>query len=435
MREKHSMVGLVMLLAGVLPAGCGGHGATASPTAETSAATPAQAIAVTTAAAVSRAMPETLSLTGTLLADEDSRLAPVVPGRVVEVLVERGDHVEQGQPLVRLRDVDFRLQAASARAQLAQARARLGIEAGARAPSPDDTPEVRSAAAALALAEESLRRSEELAQRGVLPAAQLDEARTRATQARDQHASAIQGTRAAIAALGAAEAQLSLASSSLSEAIVRAPYAGEIAERNVSPGEYVTVQTNLLLLVRTDPLRLELQVPQERMSAIREGQRVQLSVDAFPDIPFEGQVRYVSAAVDRASRALVVEAVVPNADGRLRPGMFVEARIDLGRERPMTIVPPSAIFTAAGVSRAFVVRDGRIEERVVTVAERSGTEVVIAQGVNGGETLATSQLDRLTDGTTVTATAGAATAAQAPSPSPGAGAEPTTGAAAGGSEG
>lgn len=416
----------VLALASALAMGCGSSApaATASaPGAPSGAAStgPAAPISVTTAQASARAVPESIALTGTLLPDEDSRLAPVVPGRVIEVMVERGDHVEEGQPLVRLRDVDFRLQAASARAQLAQARARLGIAAGARPPAPEDTPEVRSAASALSLAEESLRRAEELGQRGVLPPAQLDEARTRAAQARDQHATALQGTRAAIASLGAAEAQLSLASSALNEALVRAPYAGEIAERNVSPGEYVTVQTPLLLLVRTNPLRLELQVPQERVGALTMDQRVVLTVDAFPGATFEGRVRYVSASVDRASRALVVEAVVPNDDGRLRPGMFAEARIELGREQPVAVVPASAVLTAAGVSRAFVVENGRIEERVVTVLERTGTEILVSQGVSAGETLATSELDRLTDGSSVTAVAATATTAPAPAPAGAAG--------------
>jgi RND family efflux transporter MFP subunit len=392
-----------LLLACVAAWGCGGSPPPTSGAAPTGGA--AAPVVVTTAQAVARDVPEAIALTGTLLADEDSRLAPVVPGRVVEVLVERGDRVEEGQPLVRLRDVDFRLQAAAARAQLEQARARLGVAAGARPAAPEDMPEVRSATAALTLADESLRRAEELAQRGVLPPAQLDEARARAAQARDQHASALQGTRAAIAALGVAEAQLSLASSALSEALVRAPYAGEIAERNVSPGEYVTVQTPLLVLVRTDPLRLELQVPQERVGSLSLGQRVVLRVDAFPETSFEGRVRYVSAAVDRASRALVVEAVVSNPDGRLRPGMFAEARIELGAQQSVAAVPPSAILTAAGVSRAFVVENGRVEERVVTVLERTATEVLVGQGVSAGQTLATSGLDHLTDGSAVTATA------------------------------
>jgi multidrug efflux pump subunit AcrA (membrane-fusion protein) len=402
----HRALPLVLL---VSSAGCGAR----TDTAATETAAPAP-LAITTIVAEGRSVPDVLALSGTLVADEDSRLSPVLPGRVVEVLVDRGAIVEEGQPLVRMRDVDYRLQSQGARAQLAQARARLGIEPGARPPAADDTPEVRSARASLQLAEDALRRAEELAQRGVLPPAQLDEARARASQARDQHAVALQNVRAAIASLGAAEAQLSIASTALAESLVRAPFAGEIAERSVAPGEYVTVQTPLLTLVRTDPLRLELQVPQERIASIHEGQRVALTVDAYPGTLFEGQVRYVSAAVDRASRAMVVEAVIPNGDRRLRPGMFAEARIALGGERPVAVVPPAAVLTSAGVSRAFVVRDGRIEERVVTVLERSAAEVVVTQGVSGGEVLASSRLDGLADGAAVTVGAAAASAPAQP---------------------
>ncbi|MBN8614963.1 MAG: efflux RND transporter periplasmic adaptor subunit [Deltaproteobacteria bacterium] len=294
-----------------------------------------------------------------------------------------------------------------------------------RPPAPDDTPEVRSAASAQSLADDNLRRAEELAQRGVFTPAQLDEARARAQQAHDQHASALQNVRGAIAALGAAEAQLSIASTAVNESTVRAPFAGEIAARGVSPGEFVTQQSSLVTLVRTDPLRLELQVPQERVSEVRVDQSVFVTVDAFPDARFEGRVRYISASVDRASRAMIIEAVVPNADGRLRPGMFVSARIELGGTQEVAVVPPAAISTSAGVSRAFVVADGHVQERVVTVLERTNDEVVLRVGVTGGETVATSNLDRLGDGVAVTV--GSAQAAGAPTPPAGAPAQPVTG--------
>ncbi len=394
--SQKSLVALAIASALLAPACSSG----AAPAATTAVAAPA-APTVTTASVEARTIPDVLALTGTLLADEESRIAPVMPGRVVEVFVDRGAVVEAGQPLVRLRDVDYRLQSASARAQLAQARARLGIEQGARPPSPDDTPEVRSAATAQTLAEDSLRRAEELAQRGVFTPAQLDEARARAQQARDQHASALQNVRGAIAALGAAEAQLSIASTAVSESIVRAPFAGEIADRSVSPGEFVTQQSALVTLVRTNPLRLELQVPQERVAEIRVDQVVDVTVDAFVDAHFAGRVRYISASVDRASRAMVVLAVIPNTDGRLRPGMFVTARIGLGGTQEVAVLPPAAVTTSAGVSRAFVVADGRVQERVVTVLERNNDEVIVRVGVSGGETVATSALDQLGDGAAV----------------------------------
>ena len=419
--SPHSLA-VIAIAAALLSPACG-SGAASSATSE--AASAAAPPTVTVASVEARTMPSVLALTGTLLADEESTIAPVMPGRVMEVLVDRGAVVEAGQPLVRLRDVDYRLQSASARSQLAQARARLGIEPGARPPPPDDTPEVRSAASARALADDNLRRAEELAQRGVFTPAQLDEARARAQQAHDQHASALQNVRGAIAALGAAEAQLSIASTAVNESIVRAPFAGEIAARGVSPGEFVTQQSSLVTLVRVDPLRLELQVPQERVSEVRVDQTVFVTVDAFPDARFEGRVRYISASVDRASRAMIVEAVVPNADGRLRPGMFVSTRIELGGSQEVAVVPPAAISTSAGVSRAFVVADGHVQERVVTVLERTNDEVVVRVGVTGGETVATSGLDRLGDGIAVTVRS--AQAAGTPAPPAGAPAQPVTG--------
>ncbi len=413
--RARARAGLVAGSAALALAACGSPPASPATTTSGAAPTATTVTTVTTAAVEARTVPTVLALTGTLLADEESRIAPVMPGRVVEVLVDRGSVVEAGQPLVRLRDVDFRLQSAAARAQLAQARARLGIEPGARAPAPDDTPEVRSARANLALAEDTLRRAGALAERGVFTAAQLDEARTRAEQAREQLTSAQQSVRGAIAALGAAEAQLSIASTAVAESTVRAPFAGEIASRNVSPGEFVSQQSTLVTLVRTNPLRLELQVPQERVAAIHAEQDVALAVDAFPGESFVGRVRYVSASVDRSTRAMVVEAIVPNDDGRLRPGMFATARIALGSTEEVAVVPPLAISTTAGVNRVFVVLNGHVEERVVTVLERGEGGVVVRTGVHGGEEVATSSLERLRDGAPVVVGA-AETASRSPTP-------------------
>lgn len=349
------------------------------------------------ATATTAEVPDVMLLNGTLLPDEESQLAPLVPGRVVEVLVERGDHVEEGQPLVRLRDTDFRLQQAAARAQLEQAEARLGAEQG-NVPTADQTAEVRTALANMELADEQLRRAEELAARGVYSQAQLDEARTRAATSREQHRLAIQNARGAAASLAAARVQLRQASTAVTDSIVRAPFAGEIANRNVSVGEYVGPQAQLITLVRVHPLRLELEIPEQRVLDVRPGQAVEVRLDAVPDRPFAGSVRYVSAAVGRQTRSLTVEAVVPNEDGVLRPGMFAQARIDLGRTRELVSVPSSAISTNAGVHRAFVVSEGRIEERVVTIAETRDDATLVEDGIAAGEHVATDHLEELYDG-------------------------------------
>jgi membrane fusion protein (multidrug efflux system) len=117
-----------------------------------------------------------------------------------------------------------------------------------------------------------------------------------------------------------------------------------------------------------------------------------------PDRVFEGTVRYVSASVGRQTRTLTVEAVVPNPDGTLRPGMFARAQIDLGRMRNLIAVPPSAILTNAGVHRAFVVADGVIQERLVTIADRTQDAVLVESGLNANEQVAIESLDELYDG-------------------------------------
>jgi len=352
------------------------------------------------ATAEARAVPRSILLTGTLLADEESHVSPLVPGRVVEVLVERGSVVAAGDPLVRLRDTDYRLQAATARAQLEQARARLGMVPGAGSPAPEDTAEVRSAASQMELANASLTRAESLAQQGVLPQSQLDEARARASSALESHASALQNARASIAALASARNGLRQASTSVSESVIRAPFAGEVADRAAAPGEYVTAASHLVTLVRTDPLRIEVHIPQDQVFAVHEGQTVEVRVDAAPDHVFTGVIRYISASVDAQSRGLAVEAVIPNGDAefRLRPGMFANAGILLDDAQAMVAIPLSAVLTQAGVSRVFILREGRVIESVVSIASRSADSAVISRGLSVGDVVATERLETLADG-------------------------------------
>ena len=376
-----------------------GHG----PGAPVAAAGGGEPIAVRVGTAEARTRAATLAVDGTLLADEDSNVTSVVPGRVLEVFVERGSIVAAGDPLVRLRDVDYRLQARAAEANLAQARARLGLtDAAAAAPALEDVAEVRAARADADLAESSLVRVEALATQNVLAEQQLEEARARALGARERLQAARNGARAAMAQLDSARAALTQATTAASEATVRAPFAGEIAERMVSVGEYVSPQSPLVTLVRTDPLRLEVSVPQQHVMDVRPGQAVHVRVDAITDRTFEGTVRYVSASLRRESRGLTVEAILPNADRVLRPGLFVTARIELGGAENVAVVPAGAVATTAGVDRVFVVRDGTIQERIVSVRDRDAREAVIGEGIAPGEQVAIEGLDRLADGVNVT---------------------------------
>ncbi len=401
-RNDGSSVLAGLALACIVLAGCGQAGAS-----EQGAGAPSGPVAVHVATVRGRTRPVSLALDGTLLADEESRVTSVVAGRVREVLVERGSVVHEGDPMVRLRDVDYRLQADAARAQLDQARAHLGMAGDADAPPrPEEMPDVLAARSDSELADANLARSEELARRGVLSQQSLDEVRSRAASARERYQAALNGARASISTLAAARAALGQATTATSEATVRAPFDGEIAERFVSVGEYVTPQTPLVTLVRTDPLRIEVDVPQQRLSAVHQGQTIAVEVDAIPDRTFEGTVRYVSAAVSRDTRSLTVEAVVENPDRVLRPGLFARARLETGTTEDVAVVPPAAVYTQAGVDRAFVVSHGTIEERLLTVLDRSDEEIIVGDGLSPHDRVAVDHLDELSDGQAVTVASG-----------------------------
>jgi RND family efflux transporter MFP subunit len=397
---------LIAALIAFVPIGCNDDGDEG----DTSRAQDAIPVTVATADAVTE--PITLELDGTLVADEESDVTPLVPGRVVEVLVERGDRVEEGQPIVRLRDVDYRLQARAARAQLDQARARLGVEGGENLPAPADTPDVRAARADMDLAASNLRRMEGLAEQGAISTQALEQSRTQSAAARERYEMALNGARGSLAALEAARAALDQAATAAGDATVRAPFAGEIANRMASVGEYVSPQSPLVSLVRTDPLRIEVSVPQQHLLDVRPEQRVDLRVDAAPGRSFEGTVRYVSASVDRATRGLTVEAVIPNPDGVLRPGLFATARLETGGTREVARIPKAAVLSRAGVDRVFVVHEGTVEERVVSISDRREDMAVIEEGVSAGETVATDHLEQLSDGRAVTTAASAPVAQQ-----------------------
>ena len=359
-------------------------------------------VRVTFATAQARRVPDVLSATGTLVPDQQSQVTALVPGRVTAVLVERGSQMREGEPMLRLRDTDYRANAATATAAVGQARARLGLDATSGRFDPEASAEVRAAAAQRDLADDGLRRADQLHTSGSMSDAEYQRALLQATAAREQHRAALNGTRASYFAYQQAREALATAQRSGADSVVRAPFTGEGAERTANVGEYVTAQRAVVTLVKTDPLRMEIQIPQERFAQVRPDQAVEVRVDAWPDRVFRGTLRYISAAVRADTRALVAEAVIPNADHVLRPGLFATARIALGTERAAVTIPARAVLSEAGTSRVFVVSNGRVQTRVVTVLERAGDDVVIERGIAPGERLATDNLPRLGDGVAVT---------------------------------
>jgi membrane fusion protein (multidrug efflux system) len=179
---------------------------------------------------------------------------------------------------------------------------------------------------------------------------------------------------------------------------VRAPIAGLVAERLVSVGDYVTRGQRVATVVRVDPLRVELTVPEQHLSLVKVGQQVRLTVDAYHGEEFAATVRYISPALRSDQRALTVEAIAANADGRLKPGLFATALLRQADAAPALLVPEASVETIVGTSRVYVVKDNRIEERIVTTGEKIKGQIEITTGVSAGEVVASEPKGRLSDG-------------------------------------
>jgi RND family efflux transporter MFP subunit len=179
-------------------------------------------------------------------------------------------------------------------------------------------------------------------------------------------------------------------------------------ERKVSVGDFVTRGTKVATVVKIEPLRVELTVPEQSAGLIRAGESVRLQVDAFPGRYFEGEVRFVAPAFRPDQRALTIEALVPNADDALKPGMFASAEITLPASAPSVVVPSSAVVTEAGLSHVFVVRGTSVEQRMITTGLTLGPVTEVLQGLSAGESVATSRVEALADGAQVRVGAAAA---------------------------
>jgi RND family efflux transporter MFP subunit len=255
--------------------------------------------------------------------------------------------------------------------------------------------------ASLDLAEAEFARMKSLLDQKVVSQSEFDQRRTQLEAARQQYQIARNAAEQSYRSLLAARARVALARKGMADTVVRAPFAGLVAERLVSAGDYVTHGSRIATVVRIDPMRVELTVPEQSVSLVRVGQPVRLGVDAYPNEMFEATVRFVSPTLRTDQRALTVEAIAANRDGRLKPGLFVTASIQQPASAPALLVPVNAVETIAGTSRVYVVKDGKIEERIVTTGERVADRVEITSGLVKNEVVAAEPRGRLTDGAPV----------------------------------
>jgi multidrug efflux pump subunit AcrA (membrane-fusion protein) len=364
--------------------------------ADTPPAEPAP-VAVQAVAAREESIARFTRATGSLLAEDQADVAAEVAGRVIATPVERGTPLAADAVLIRLSPAEADAQAREAEANAAQIEARLGITNG-DAFDPVRVPEVQTAAASFSLAETEFNRIRSLLEQRVVSQSEFEQRRTQMEASRQQLESAKNAAAQQYQALQAARARVSLARKAVADTTVRAPFAGLVAERLVSVGDYVTKGMKVAVMVRVNPLRVQLTVPEQAIAAMSAGVPVTFEVDAYPGRSFTGTVRYVSPALEANQRALTVEALVANPNQELKPGLFATALIQQPAKTPAILVPAAAVSTIGGTSRVFVVTGDHVEERIVTIGQTLASEIEVSSGLKAGERVATANLAQLADG-------------------------------------
>jgi multidrug efflux pump subunit AcrA (membrane-fusion protein) len=392
-----TVLAATLLGGGLAWTACGtADGRTRDPEASASAA-----VAVAPVAAIEQPIPRFIRVTGTLMAEEQADVAAETAGRIVATPIERGTAVAQGAELIRISPTETEAQLKEAEANAAQIEARLGLTLNA----PFDVnavPEVENAKASYALAQSEFARIKSLLDERVVSQSEYDQRRTQMEAARQQYEAAKNGASQQYQSLQAARARVTLARKALADTVVRAPFGGLVAQRMVSVGDYVTKGMKVAVVVRVNPLRAQLTIPEQFVSAVAVGQPITFEVDAYAGRQFEGRIRYVSPALQADQRALTAEAEVPNPGNELKPGFFATARVQQPKLIPAILVPAAAVQTSAGTSRVYVVNGDHVEERIVTVGQAVDALVEITNGLKPGERVATTNVVRLADGTRVT---------------------------------
>lgn len=343
---------------------------------------------------------------GSLYALEESVLSSQVEGNVAAVLADVGDTVKENQPLITLDPQELQLEVDRQRGLVTQVRAQLGI--GPNDPPPTDPKKiatVQRAEADLFDADHKYSRAQQMFRDNLISQQQLDEAASRFQSTKATYTVALQEVDRLKALLVSSEASERLAEKKLNDATIRAPFPGAIKTRNVHPGEYLRVQSPVMVLVRTDRLRARLAVPERWAGWVKDGVTVDLHVEAFPGETFQGKISRINPAVAQDSRTFEAEALLVNLDGRLKPGFFLQASIPSEKEEKTIFLPERAVNYRYGVYKVFLVSGNHVLEHQIRPAgqteDERGRRFEVAEGLKPGDRVAVAITGDLHDGAVV----------------------------------
>lgn len=285
---------------------------------------------------------------GTARANESIEIQPRISSLIEDFTFEEGQLVRKGQQLVQLEDNE--------------------IEAG-----------LRLAEANLSESRSLYNRSKSLADTQAISASTLEEL---------------------LAQVRVDEASVEAAKARLDNTVIRAPFAGRVGLRRVSPGSFVNTSTVITTLDDVSKIKLDFAVPEAFLTVLKEGMNISAESLVYPDRLFEGTVASIDTRLDPISRAVQVRAILPNDEGLLKPGMFMS--VNLKRDRGEVVVAPEqAIVPEGGNQYVFVVADGTAEKRQVVLGRRIPGYVAIESGLEAGESVITEGTHKVTDGSAV----------------------------------
>lgn len=376
------------------PAPVNTTGAVAAPT------TAPQPVEITTAAAVTRYTAQSVEVVGSLAADEEVIVAAQAEGELSSLSVDFGSFVQQGQIIAQIDERNAKFRVEQAQAALNQTLARLGMKEGENY-DPLANADVRVAKSQLDWARLDLDRATRLVEQGDIARSVYDQALIAHRTAEARYQASIDQVRQQLALVEQQRAALALARKEASDTVVRAPISGAVKEKHASRGTFLTKNGRIVTLVRINPLRVRAEIPESSAGAVRTGQTTSFRVDSFPERTFNARIVRIGPSLNESTRALTIEAEVSNPNNLLRPGMFARSQVVVNPNAAAVYIPARAVQYVAGLSKVFVIENGQAAERIVRTGEVDGDMIRIFEGIKDGETVATSNLDKLQQGAAV----------------------------------
>ncbi|MBK8001529.1 MAG: efflux RND transporter periplasmic adaptor subunit [Verrucomicrobia bacterium] len=346
--KQTSLVSLLAVLVSISPVltGCKKEAAKGG------AAPPAYAVQAVIAEAKVQAVNETLSLVGSVAANEMVEIKSETDGTLEEVLFTEGQKVKQGDLLIRLDESKF-------------------------------TATVNEAEANFKLTETTYDRNKQLLRDKLISQQEYDQA---------------------AAQYQASKASLELKKRLLKDARIYAPFKGMMSSRQVSPGQVIARNTTLTWLIDLDPVKVELNVPERFVSQLKIGQKIEITVAAYPGRTFLGEVFFVAPFVESATRTALVKARIDNPNAELKPGMFANLNLTLKLKEDAIVIPESAVTASGDRNIVYVLdKEDTAQIRPVKIGIRQAGLVEIISGVKPGERVVAEGIQKIRPGAKVKA--------------------------------